>query len=66
MSTSTTSGTTTRPAAAVVEAVPTTWSAADEQFFRIVGELFHPAFLRGATVLLSSYDPSPTVAEAPA
>ena len=34
----------------------TPWSAADEQFFRITAELFRPAFLLGATVLLASYD----------
>jgi hypothetical protein len=56
MSTSTTIGTTTGPAAAAVEAVPTTWSAADEQFFRIAGLLFTPAMLAGAGVLLASYD----------
>ena len=43
-------------AATVVESVPITWSAADEQFFRIVGELLAPTFLAGATVLLASYD----------
>jgi hypothetical protein len=42
------------------------WSSADEAFFRIVGELFRPVFLQGASVLLSSYDPAPSVAEAPA
>jgi hypothetical protein len=42
--------------ATVVESVPPTWSAADEQFFRIVGELLTPAFLAGASVLLASYD----------
>jgi hypothetical protein len=40
----------------VVESVPTTWSAADEQYFRIVGELLAPTFLAGASVLLASYD----------
>ena len=60
MSTFTTTGTTTRPAAAVVEAVPTTWSAADEQFFRIAGQLFSPAMLAGAGVLLASYDEAVT------
>ena len=39
------------------------WSAADEQFFRITAELFDPAYLRGASVLLASYDDS--VASAP-
>ena len=34
------------------------WSAADESFFRVVRELFRPAFLAGATVLLASYDPA--------
>ena len=60
MSTSTTTGTTTRPSAAVVEAVPTTWTAADEQFFRIAGQLFAPAMLAGAGVLLASYDEAVT------
>ena len=41
------------------------WSAADEQFFRIVAEAFRPAFLQGASVLLSSYDPPSAVAEDP-
>ena len=60
MSTSTTTGTATRTAAAVVEAVPTTWTAADEQFFRIAAQLFAPAMLAGAGVLLASYDDSVT------
>ena len=60
MSTSTTTGTTTRPAAAVVEAVPTTWAAADEEFFRLAGQLFAPAMLAGAGVLLASYDEAVT------
>ena len=42
----------------VVESVPTTWSDADEQFFRVVGELSASTFLAGATVLLASYDES--------
>jgi hypothetical protein len=60
MNTFTTTGTTTRPAASAVEAVPTTWSAGDEQFFRIAGQLFAPAMLAGAGVLLASYDESVT------
>ncbi len=60
MNTFTTTGTTTRTAAAAVETVPTTWSAADEQFFRIAGQLFGPAILAGAGVLLASYDESVT------
>jgi hypothetical protein len=50
--------TTTSPTltATTAESVPTTWSPADEAFFRIVGELLAPAFLAGATVLLASYD----------
>jgi glutamate dehydrogenase/leucine dehydrogenase len=60
MSTSTTTGTTTRPAAAVVEAVPTTWSTADEEFFLIAGQLFAPAMLAGAGVMLASYDEAVT------
>ena len=38
------------------EAVPTTWTAADEAFFRIAFNAFSPAFLAGAGVLLASYD----------
>jgi hypothetical protein len=45
---------------------PTGWSSADEAFFRIVGELFRPAVLMGASVLLASYDPAPPAVEAPA
>jgi hypothetical protein len=60
MSTFTTTGSATRTAAAPVETVPTTWSDADEQFFRIAGQLFAPAMLAGAGVLLASYDESVT------
>ena len=60
MSTFTTTGTTTRPAATSVETVPTTWSAADEQFFRLAAQLFAPAMLAGAGVMLASYDESVT------
>ena len=38
------------------ETVPTVWSADDESFFRAVADVFAPAFLWGATVLLGSYD----------
>jgi hypothetical protein len=41
------------------ETVPTTWSAADESFFRAVADVFAPAFLLGGAVLLGSYDPEP-------
>jgi hypothetical protein len=41
------------------ETVPLTWSAQDDTFFRITRELFSPSYLRGATVLLMSYDPEP-------
>ena len=41
---------------------PAAWSAQDESFFRIVRELFAPAYLQGATVLLASYDPEPGTA----
>ena len=44
---------------------PAPWSETDEQFFRIVGELFPPAFLWGATTLLGSYDPDPEPEAAP-
>jgi hypothetical protein len=61
MSTSTTTAASTTSAAATgVESVPTVWSAADEQFFRVAGELFAPAMLAGASVLLASYDDSVT------
>ena len=42
------------------------WSGTDEAFFRIVGELFRPAVLLGASVLLASYDPAPPDVAAPA
>jgi hypothetical protein len=38
------------------ETVPAVWTATDEQFFAVVRDLFTPAFLYGAGVLLSSYD----------
>jgi hypothetical protein len=58
MSTSTTS-TATRPATTARESVPTRWTAADEQFFRIVAEVLSADVLWGATTLLASYDPEP-------
>ena len=40
-----------------IEAIPAEWSAADEDFFRIVGvEVLTPEFLFGAGALLASYD----------
>jgi hypothetical protein len=44
------------------ETVPTTWSTADENFFRAVADLFAPAFLLGGAVLLGSYDLDPAQA----
>lgn len=38
------------------ESVRVSWSATDEQFFRIAAELFSSAYLQGASVLLGSYD----------
>jgi hypothetical protein len=38
------------------EAVPTVWTAQDEDFFRVVSTLLAPAFLQGASALLASYD----------
>lgn len=38
------------------EAFPTTWTTSDENFFRIVHDVFPAAFLAGASVLLGSYD----------
>lgn len=41
------------------EQIPTTWSdERDGAFFHLVANLFRPAFLAGATVLLASYDPA--------
>lgn len=56
------------------EAVPTTWTAADETFFRATFDAFSPAFLAGAGVLLASYDdeqipatvPTPAATPSPA
>jgi hypothetical protein len=42
-----------------VETVPTLWSTDDEIFFRAVADVFAPAFLQGAGVLLGSYDTEP-------
>jgi hypothetical protein len=39
------------------ETVPTVWTVDDETFFRVVADVFAPAFLLGAAVLLGSYDP---------
>jgi len=47
-----------------LESLATGWSTADEAFFRIAAEIFPPAFLAGAGVLLASYDPDP-VEDAP-
>jgi hypothetical protein len=46
------------------EHVPTTWTTADETFFRVVEGVLSPAYTAGAGVLLSSYDfdSEPTVA----
>ena len=38
------------------ESVPTTWTTADEAFFRAVAHLLPPSFLAGAGTLLASYD----------
>jgi hypothetical protein len=43
------------------ETVPTSWSVDDESFFRAVADVFAPSFLRGAGVLLGSYDQEPTL-----
>lgn len=51
--------TTARCADAVRDTTTNAWSAGDEAFFRLVRELFPPAFLRGGSVLLASYDPEP-------
>ena len=48
------------------ESVPTTWTSADDTFFRIVAHLLPPSFVMGAGVLLAGYDDEPveTPAEA--
>src|SRR3954465_15874429 len=38
------------------ETVPSTWTTADETFFRVAFDAFSPDFLAGAGVLLASYD----------
>jgi hypothetical protein len=42
-----------------LESLAAGWSTADEAFFRIAAEIFPPAFLAGAGVLLASYDHGP-------
>jgi hypothetical protein len=40
-----------------LETIPAAWSAADEEFFRVVAtEVLTPEFLFGAGVLLASHD----------
>ncbi len=39
-----------------IEQIPTTWSDADEAFFRIVARVFSSGFVAGASMLLASYD----------
>ncbi len=46
-------------ATTVREALPVRWTDQDETFFRIVRELFSPAYLQGASVLLAGYDAEP-------
>jgi hypothetical protein len=41
------------------EQVPTTWTTADETFFRAVEGVLSPTYTAGAGVLLSSYDSDP-------
>ena len=55
------------------EHVPTTWTSADEDFFRVVARLFPADFLSGAGVLLAEEQepadvpaPSPVVPQRPA
>jgi hypothetical protein len=45
------------------ETIPTTWTAADEHFYLVVRDLFAPAFLEGAGVLLASYDDDTAAAD---
>jgi hypothetical protein len=44
------------------ESVRVAWSETDEQFFRSTAEVFALDFVRGATVLLASYDPAEAAA----
>ena len=46
------------------ESIPSTWTSADETFFRLTSAAFSPAFLAGAGVLLASYDDEPTATTA--
>ena len=46
----------------VRESTSAAWSPTDETFFRAVRDLFAPSYLRGASVLLASYDPDPGAA----
>jgi len=51
------------------ETVATSWTTADEDFFRVTRDAFGSEFLAGAGVLLASYDDESapaTVASAPA
>jgi hypothetical protein len=38
------------------EAIPTAWTAQDEDFFRVVSTLLSAGFLEGASALLASND----------
>ena len=47
------------------ETVPSTWTTADETFFRVAFDAFSPDFLSGAGVLLASYDGEQTATAIP-
>jgi hypothetical protein len=44
------------------ESVPDCWTALDDQFFMLVGDVLSTSFLWGAASLLASYDPDDTAA----
>ena len=49
-----------------LESIRVPWSETDERFFRIVRDLFAPAYLSGASVLLAGYDDESVAAASPA
>jgi hypothetical protein len=49
----------------IQESLPTSWTAADDHFFRVTKDLFPQEFLAGAGVLLASYDDEFARADSP-
>jgi hypothetical protein len=46
------------------ESAPICWTALDERFFSLVGDLLSSTFLWGAATMLASYDPDPDAGDA--